>query len=73
MRKWLRELVADPDGSPSSTRISALLCTVTACFVAVYGVATKTEQSGTVTGLLAGAAGMFFTRRKSEGTGDAAS
>lgn len=66
MKKWIRELVQDPDGSPSSTRISGLLCTVTGCVVAIAGVFLAREQAATVTGLLAGAAGMFFSRKKSE-------
>ena len=73
MRKWLRELIADPDGSPSSTRVAALLCTVAGCAVAIAGVFLGREHSNTVMALLGGGAATFFSRRKSEGNGDAAS
>lgn len=69
MKRWLSDLIADPDGSPSSTRVAALLCTVVACLVALAGVALAREQSATVMALLTGGAAAFFTRTKSDGPG----
>ena len=64
---WLIALIRDPaDGSPSSTRVGALLCTVTACLVAITGMIVNREQSATVLALLGGATGMFFSRKKAE-------
>lgn len=64
---WLARLIADPvDGTPSSTRVAALLCTTTGCLVALCGVVLGREQSATVMALLGGATGMFFSRRKAE-------
>lgn len=65
---WLTRLIQDPDGSPSSTRVAGLLCTVTGCAVALWGMAVGREQATTITALLGGGAASFFTRRKSEGT-----
>ena len=55
----------DPDGSISSTRVSAMLCVVVGCGLAVAGMALGREQAATVAALLGGGAGCFFTRAKS--------
>lgn len=58
-------LIRDPlDGSMSSTRVSALLCVLTACGVAISGMVLNREQATTVAGLLSGAAAFFFARAK---------
>ena len=64
---WLTRLIQDPDGSPSSTRVAGLLCTLTGCAVALWGMAANREQAATITALLGGGAVTFFSRRKSEG------
>jgi hypothetical protein len=65
---WLVALIQDPDGSPSSSRVGALLCVVVACGLAVAGMWLNREQSATVGFLLGGGAGAYFARRKSEGS-----
>ena len=68
--RWLVSLTKDPnDGSVSSTRIAALLSTVTGCVVAVIGMCLNREQASTVTALLGGGVGTFFARAKSTPTG----
>lgn len=52
----------DADGSLSTTRIAAMLCTVTGCAVAIAGVVLGHEQATTVAALLGGGACTFFTR-----------
>ena len=52
----------DADGSLSTTRIAAMLCTVTGCAVALAGVVLNREQAGTVAALLGGGAATFFAR-----------
>lgn len=58
----------DPDGSVSSTRISAVLCVVVGCGIAVGGMIWNREQAATVAALLGGGAATFFTRKTSGGT-----
>lgn len=58
-------LLRDPDGSLSSTRVAALLCTVVGCAVAVWGMAANREQAATVAALLGGGACSFFARKTS--------
>ena len=69
MIPWLTHLIQDPDGSPSSTRVAGLLCTLTGCVVAVWGMVENREQASTLAALLGGGAATFFSRRKSEGAG----
>lgn len=52
----------DADGSLSTTRIAAMLCTLTGCGLAVAGMLLAREQAGTVAALLGGGAGCFFAR-----------
>lgn len=52
----------DVDGSFSTTRIAAMLCTVVGCGLAVAGMVLHREQAGTVAALLGGGATTFFTR-----------
>lgn len=68
MTDWFQRLIQDPDGSPSSTRLAGLLCTVAGCAVALWGMGADREQASTVVALLGGGAATFFSRRKSEGT-----
>lgn len=63
---WLSELIADPDGSPSTTRIIGCLAGLAGIGIAVAGMALNREQATTVAALLGGGAASFFTRRKSE-------
>jgi len=65
---WLHAMMADPDGSPSSTRWAAMLCTITGCGIAIYCAITKHEQASTITALLGGGAATFFSRTKSNVT-----
>jgi hypothetical protein len=67
MKAWLTALLADPDGSPSSTRYAAILCVLVGCGLAVAGMCLNREQSGTVAALLGGGAASFFARKFSEG------
>lgn len=62
---WWSRLIADPDGSPSSTRLAGVLCTVTGCLLALAGMVFNREQATTVAALLGGGAATFFTRKKS--------
>jgi hypothetical protein len=57
--------LSDPDGSLSSARVGAMLCILTACGLAVAGMALNREQAGTVAALLGGGAAAFFSRAKS--------
>lgn len=52
----------DADGSLSTTRIAAMLCTVVGCAIAVAGMIWNREQATTVAALLGGGAATFFTR-----------
>lgn len=65
MRKWLSELLQDPDGSPSSTRIGGMLLVLAAIGVAAWGAHTGREQASTVTALAGGGGLAFLTRKKS--------
>jgi hypothetical protein len=65
VKGWFTRLVEDPDGSPSSTRVAALLTTVTGCLVAIAGMVLNREQAATVVALLGGGAATFFARKKS--------
>jgi hypothetical protein len=58
-------VLRDPDGSWSSTRVAAMLCTVVGCALAVWGMAVNREQAATVAALLGGGAASFFARNKS--------
>ena len=58
-------MLRDPDGSLSSTRVAALLCTVVGCGLAVWGMAVNREQAATVAALLGGGAASFFARKTS--------
>lgn len=55
-------MLRDADGSFSTTRLAALLCTVVGCGVAIAGMWMNREQAGTVAALLGGGAGCFFAR-----------
>ena len=66
-KHWLSELVKDPDGSPSSSRVIGVLCGVVACIVALVSLALGHEYAGTVAGLVGGGASALLSRRKSEG------
>jgi hypothetical protein len=72
MKRWLEQLVEDPDGSPSSTRVAGMLTTLTACGIAIGGVVTGHDQAGTVGALLGGGALAFFSRRRSADSAAAA-
>lgn len=52
----------DADGSLSTTRIAAMLCTVTGCGLAIAGMILAREQAATVAAVLGGGAGCFFAR-----------
>lgn len=52
----------DADGSLSTTRIAAMLCTLVGCGIAIAGVVLNREQAGTVAALLGGGAATFFAR-----------
>lgn len=52
----------DADGTLSTTRIAAMLCTVVGCVVALWGMAVAREQATTVAALVGGGAATFFTR-----------
>lgn len=65
LKDWLARLIEDPDGSPSSTRVAALLLSLAAIFVAVYGRIVGKEQAETILALLGGGAASFFSRTKS--------
>lgn len=52
----------DADGTYSTTRIAATLCTVTGCALAIVGMFLNREQAATVAALLGGGAGCFFAR-----------
>lgn len=52
----------DADGSLSTTRIAAVLCTLTGCGLAIAGMVLAREQAATVGCLLGGGAATFFTR-----------
>lgn len=53
---------SDPDGSWSSTRVSAFLCVLTGCVIALWGMYANREQAATVAALLGGGAATFYTR-----------
>lgn len=65
VQSWLVALIQDPDGSPSSTRISGVLCVLVGCGIAVAGMVWNREQAATVAALLGGGAAAFFTRARS--------
>lgn len=65
MKDWLARLIEDPDGSPSSTRVAALLSVLAAIFIAVYGRVVGNQQAETIIALLGGGAASFFSRTKS--------
>lgn len=52
----------DADGTYSTTRIAAMLCTVVGCGIAIAGMILSREQPATVAALLGGGAGCFFLR-----------
>lgn len=62
---WINETVMDPDGSPSSTRIAAILLTLTAIGLAIAGFALNRPEPEVLTTLLGGGALSFFSRTKS--------
>lgn len=62
MRVTLGRMFRDPDGSVSSTRVSAFLCVVVGCTIAVWGMVVGREQAATVAALLGGGAATFYTR-----------
>lgn len=59
-------MLRDPDGSWSSTRVSAFLCVLVGCTVALWGMVVGREQAGTVAALLGGGAATFYTRTTSK-------
>lgn len=64
---WLNALLQDPDGSPSSTRVSGTLLVLTGIGIAIAGMALNRPQPEVVTALLGGGAFVFFSRKKSDG------
>ncbi|HEX6462801.1 MAG TPA: hypothetical protein VFZ98_00055 [Vicinamibacterales bacterium] len=63
---WLASLLSEPDGTKvSSARVGALLCVVTACGIAIGGLALNRDQSGSIAALLGGGAANLFARTRS--------
>lgn len=65
MLKWLNDALQDPDGSPSSTRISGSLLVLAGIGIAVAGMALNRPQPEIVASLLGGGALNFMSRKKS--------
>ena len=64
---WINQLLADPDGSPSSTRLNGTLLVLTGIGIAIAGMVLNRPQPEIVIALTGGGGFVFMTRKKSDG------
>jgi hypothetical protein len=66
---YIRDMLMDPDGSPSSTRWCGVLSICTACGCAIAGLALKrSDTAGIVAAIGAVGTGCLFARTRSTTT-----
>ena len=64
---YISGMMADPDGSGSSTRWSGVLCIVTACGCAIAGIIRKDPNAAAIVAAIgAVGTGCLFARAKSQ-------